>query len=186
MSYSFDKAFNATILVEGGYSNNPYDSGGETMYGITVAVARAHGYTGPMRSLSLDEAKRIYKKSYWDIIKLDDVAAISERIAMKMFDIGVNMGTTYAVRFLQSGLNIFNRRGKDYPDIIVDDKIGVNTLGALKAFIKLRKLNGEIVLLKDLNVQQGMRYREISKDNGKNEEFMFGWYLNRIDIPGLG
>src|SRR5690625_1688136 len=34
------------IRVEGAYSNNPADKGGETMYGITVSVARANGYSG--------------------------------------------------------------------------------------------------------------------------------------------
>lgn len=34
------------IRVEGGYVNDPADSGGETNFGVTVAVARAHGYTG--------------------------------------------------------------------------------------------------------------------------------------------
>src|SRR5690625_7094483 len=36
------------IRVEGAYSNNPADKGGETMYGITVSVAGANGYSGPM------------------------------------------------------------------------------------------------------------------------------------------
>ena len=45
MTLSFDLAF--TTLVsnnEGGYSSNPKDPGGETMYGITLRVARANGY----------------------------------------------------------------------------------------------------------------------------------------------
>ena len=37
------------IKREGGYVNNPNDKGGETCWGITVAVARANGYAGPMR-----------------------------------------------------------------------------------------------------------------------------------------
>lgn len=30
--------------LEGGYSTNPKDKGGETNWGITEATARAHGY----------------------------------------------------------------------------------------------------------------------------------------------
>ena len=43
-----------TVLIqrEGGYTNNPNDKGGETNFGITVAVARAFGYTGPMTSMT--------------------------------------------------------------------------------------------------------------------------------------
>ena len=37
------KVISKIIEVEGGYSNDRSDSGGETKYGITVAVARANG-----------------------------------------------------------------------------------------------------------------------------------------------
>ena len=38
------KIINEIIGVEGGYVNDPSDSGGETNFGITVAVARQFGY----------------------------------------------------------------------------------------------------------------------------------------------
>ena len=44
------------IEREGGYANHPADKGGATCFGITEAVARAHGYTGGMRDLPRDEA----------------------------------------------------------------------------------------------------------------------------------
>ena len=37
------------IKVEGGYVNDPSDSGGETNYGITKHVARKYGYKGSMK-----------------------------------------------------------------------------------------------------------------------------------------
>ena len=49
----------ALIEREGGYSNHPADKGGPTCFGITEAVARAHGYRGAMRSLPRDEAVAI-------------------------------------------------------------------------------------------------------------------------------
>ena len=59
---SFDDAFDALIGNEGGYSNNPKDPGGETMWGITARVARAAGYTGPMRDLPRDTAKAPFRR----------------------------------------------------------------------------------------------------------------------------
>ena len=61
---NFDEAFDRLIGHEGGYSDHPSDPGGKTQFGITEAVARAHGFTGDMRTLTRDEAKRIYRVDY--------------------------------------------------------------------------------------------------------------------------
>jgi hypothetical protein len=39
------------IAREGGYVAQPADKGGPTRYGISRAVARAHGYAGDMAAL---------------------------------------------------------------------------------------------------------------------------------------
>ncbi len=54
-----DELIEALIEREGGYSNHPSDRGGPTKYGITEAVARAHGFSGAMRNLPRDEAAAI-------------------------------------------------------------------------------------------------------------------------------
>ena len=41
---------------EGGYSNHPADKGGATRWGVTEAVARAHGFRGDMRAFPRAEA----------------------------------------------------------------------------------------------------------------------------------
>ena len=51
-----ESMIDALIEREGGYSNHPADKGGPTCFGITEAVARAHGYAGAMRNLPRDEA----------------------------------------------------------------------------------------------------------------------------------
>ena len=55
-----EKIIEATVQKEGGYSNNPNDSGGETMWGITAAVAREVGYTGAMKDMTRAQAIAIY------------------------------------------------------------------------------------------------------------------------------
>ena len=48
------------IAREGGYVNDPRDAGGETNWGITKAVARANGWAGPMRQLSLRHGESLH------------------------------------------------------------------------------------------------------------------------------
>ena len=48
---SVDQLIDGLIAREGGFVDHPADRGGATNWGITDAVARAHGYTGPMALL---------------------------------------------------------------------------------------------------------------------------------------
>lgn len=178
----FDKAFEELILVEGGYSNDPRDSGGKTMYGVTERVARKNGYLGPMDGLPLDEAKRIYKSEYWDINDLDGVAVLSPAVARELFDTGVNCGPGIAAVFLQRALNVFNRQGADFPDVEVDGDIGPSTAKALSAFLGRRAPHGEKVLLRALNSMQGARYVSLAEAREKDEAFAYGWFLRRVVI----
>lgn len=114
---SFDDAFSALIGNEGGYVNDPADPGGETNFGITKRVAMANGYTGPMKSLSLETAKSIAKTVYWDPLHLDE---FDPRIAFQIFDSNYNGGQT--VRWAQAASGA-----------VVDGKMGAATIEALKA-----------------------------------------------------
>ena len=175
-----ESELNALLQREGGYVHDPNDRGGETNYGITVAVARANGFTGSMRDLPLSVAKDIYRKQYWTGPGYDKVAEVSPGIAAELFDTGVNMGPSVASKFLQRSLNALNRQGRDYPDLVVDGAVGPASVGALKAFITKRGDTGESVLLKALNCLQGARYIELAEGRKANEEFVFGWLNTRI------
>lgn len=167
---------------EGGYSNDPADSGGETMYGITVAVARANGYTGAMRDMPRPVAERIIATEYCDAISLDALETISPPIAAEMADTAVNMGVGTAGRFLQRTLNVFNAGGTLYPDLKVDGRCGTVTVAALRAFLAHRRATGERVMLRALNALQGARYVELAEGREKDEAFVFGWIANRVVI----
>jgi lysozyme family protein len=171
----------ALIDREGGYVNHPADRGGPTNYGITEAVARAHGYRGGMRDLPRDEAAAIYKRLYWLRPKFDQVAKRSQVIAAELFDTGVNMGPAVAATFLQRALSALNRNRKDYPDLVPDGRIGAATLAALDKFFELRgKASGESVLLRALDALQGERYLRLAERRPANEAFLYGWLANRI------
>ena len=61
---SIDALIDAVIGREGVYGDHPADRGGATRWGITEAVARAHGYRGDMRAFLHDEAAHIYGRVY--------------------------------------------------------------------------------------------------------------------------
>jgi lysozyme family protein len=166
---------------EGGYVNHSSDRGGPTNYGITEAVARAHGYSGAMRDLPRAEATAIYKRLYWLRPRLDQVAKRSEPIAEELFDTGVNMGPAVAITFLQRALSALNRDRRDYADLVPDGRIGPATLAALDTFLELRgKSAGEAVILKALDALQGERYIRLAERRPANEAFLYGWLANRI------
>ena len=88
---------------EGGYSNNPVDPGGETMYGVTFRVARAYGYTGAMKDLPWQTAMDIYAKNYWAPIKADQ---LPDALRFHVFDAAVNSGPGQAVKWLQRAAGV--------------------------------------------------------------------------------
>jgi lysozyme family protein len=176
----FDSAFEKVVAVEGDYSNNATDHGGATKYGITERVARANGYDGQMQELPYSTAKAIYKRQYWDVLRLDDIAKLSFLIACELFDTSVNMGVGTAGTFLQRALNVLNRRGKDYADLKVDGVVGPVSVDDLRAFLMKRGAQGEVVMLRALNCLQGARYIEIAERDETQEDFEFGWLLNRV------
>ncbi len=178
----FSKAFARTINVEGGFSNNPNDSGGRTMFGITEKLARAYGYGGPMEELPLHTAKMIYKKAFWDVLQLDNITTLSEDIAEELFDTAVNVSPSTAARFLQRSLNVLNRGATLFDDIQIDGHVGKITVAALADFLQRRDGTGERVLLNMLNSLQGAYYVELAEQRAKDEDFVFGWFRHRVFI----
>jgi lysozyme family protein len=163
------------IEREGGYVNHPSDRGGPTCFGITEAVARAHGYAGAMADLPRDEASAIYRRIYWLRPRFDQVAEHAPRVAAELFDTGANMGPAVAATFLQRALTALNRAGKDYPDLVPDGQVGRATLAALDAFLSARgKKGGETVLLRALEALQGERYLRLAEKRPANEAFLYG------------
>ena len=59
---NFNEIIEQVLEHEGGYVNDPKDLGGETKYGITKRF-----YPDvDIKNLTVEQAKEIYKKDYWD------------------------------------------------------------------------------------------------------------------------
>ncbi|OWK30486.1 glycoside hydrolase family 108 protein [Sphingomonas dokdonensis] len=175
-----DDLIDAVIDREGGYTNHRADRAGATRWGITEAVARANGYAGDMRHFAREAAVAIYRHIYWQRPRFDQVATRASLIATELFDTGVNMGSAVATGFLQRALNALNRGARDYPDVLLDGRVGPQTLAALDGFLATRGNGGERVLLKAIEALQGERYLSLAERRPANEAFLYGWLANRL------
>ncbi|RTH00928.1 hypothetical protein CSW50_10075 [Thermus scotoductus] len=100
----FERALAFVLRWEGGYSDHPDDPGGATNYGITQATYDAwrkrQGLpTRPVREISMDEVRAIYRTRYWDPLP----ARYAEKdppLALALFDYAVNSGLGAARRAL--------------------------------------------------------------------------------------
>lgn len=182
-----DEYIDALVGREGGFSIDAADRGNwylgrleGTMWGITAAVARAFGYTGPMNQMPRETAVAIYRARYWSTPKFDQIDALDASLAQKLLDIGVNMGTATGVKFMQRALNVLNQQGKAFPDIAVDGGIGPVTMTALQSFYTQRGADGARVLRGMVAAQQSVRDIEIAEADPTQERFEYGWQLNRV------
>jgi len=84
MKQNYQFCINEVLKSEGGYTNDPADSGGETNWGITQKETSI-----PVKTMTKDQAIAIYKKKYWDALDCDNLPA---GVDYTVFDYGVNSG----------------------------------------------------------------------------------------------
>lgn len=168
----------------GTYTNDPNDAGGPTRWGITqTALADFRGHPVSATDVSMltqSEAWSILFAKYVRAPKFDLVAKISMPIGAKLIDAGVLSGQPTVSMWLQRSLNAFSLRGTKYPDVSVDGGVGPGTLSALSAYLAWRGAEGEHVMLEALNCLQGERYIELAEKRPKDQDFVYGWILQRV------
>lgn len=183
-----DKIIDELIGIEGDGQGriDPNDAGGATRWGVTEAVAREYGYTGPMKDLPRDTAELLYLEEYFVRPHFDKVLLRSRELAAELFEIEVNLPPGQAATFLQRALNALNDPDGDgqvnYPQLKPDGDLGAQSFIALDAFLKLRKSAGERCLLALINSQQAVYYLGRTEARAKNKKYMFGWTMNRVKI----
>lgn len=174
------------FAVEGGYVDNPKDPGGKTNHGVTEVVARQHGYEGHMRDLSKEQATDIYTTDY--IVKPGylPLVELSPALGEEIVDSGVNAGTGRSSRWFQTALNMLNRNGQDYPNIVVDGAVGP---ASIRAYESLRRVRGNKkacqLVIKLMDAQQAQHYMNLRNGDEKFSTFMVGWIDTRVGNVNL-
>ena len=108
----FANALAHVLKMEGGYTNDPYDPGGPTNKGITLAVLAAwHGVTldagsragliAELKQIPDPVVRAIYLARYWQPAHCPELSA---PLAFMHFDTAVNHGVGAATRMLQEAV----------------------------------------------------------------------------------
>ncbi len=172
----FDAAFDDLLEHEGGYSNNPYDPGGPTNFGITqkelTRVYKQLNLPEVVKSLTVDEAATYYKSQWWDKYHYEAINSLA--IASKLFNMAVNMGPSAATRLIQESCNYLG-----YP-IRMDGILGAETFGVIN---QICLYGMEEDLMGDLIDNQKWYYEQLVDAKPKLEVFLKGW-LNRAAYEG--
>ncbi len=113
---NFNTAYNLTMAAEGGYVNDPSDSGGETFKGVSRnnnpnwsgwAIIDSIKATNPanlnaalnQNTALLANIMGFYELNYWNVNQTGSIN--NQQIANQVFDTAVNCGAGTAARFLQ-------------------------------------------------------------------------------------
>jgi lysozyme family protein len=92
MKQNYEFCIKEVLKSEGGYTNDPADSGGETNFGITQRETSI-----PVKTMTQAQAIAIYKKKYWDTVDGDNLPS---GVDYTVFDYGVNSGVGRAKKVL--------------------------------------------------------------------------------------
>lgn len=106
------------------------DAGGRTRFGIAEKFhpdLPEEFFTLPAED-ALAEAEKIEQREYWEAMRLDEVE--NQRVANKLFDMGVNMGVRQAGFYAQRAANVLVAMEARVAE---DGVIGSRTLAAINS-----------------------------------------------------
>jgi lysozyme family protein len=160
---AFERAMARLLGDEGGYADNPADPGGETKFGIT----KREYPKLDIAALTPAAAAAIYYRDWWQRYRYGELLG---PIAVKLFDLAVNIGPDHAAGCLQRALRACGRR------VVEDGALGLATITAARAA-------SQVALLAALRAEAAGYYRvlaalERGRRAGGDQEFLNGW-LNR-------
>jgi len=155
----FELAIDTVLAHEGDtYSDIPADRGGPTKYGI---ASRWHPEVD-MQTLTRERAIEIYWTDHWEGHRYETLPA---PIAIKVFDLAVNLGHRTVVKCLQRAL------GACGAPVKVDGLLGRDTASAAASV-------DQLALMAALRSEAAGEYRVLAAKNQDQVVFLNGW-LNR-------
>lgn len=103
----FDLIMNVILAHEGGYVNHPADPGGETKYGI----AKKFYPDLDIKNLTKAQAVEIYRRDFYNKMGIEQISDLN--LALNVMDMGVNAGTSRAMRMLGEAADIAAKQNRD-------------------------------------------------------------------------
>lgn len=152
---TFDKAVEVVLAHEGGFVDHPADGGGATNYGISST----YNPGVDVASLTREDAIEIYFEKYWSG---NGYELLPERLAIKVFDLAVNMGRNAAVTCLQRALRATGTM------VAIDGVLGPETAGAAALLC-------ELAILAALRSEAAGEYRVKLVRDPTQAPFAAGW-----------
>ena len=144
MSDNFQACLAFTLQQEGGFVDDPYDPGGATNMGITLATYKRFAPEVTVADLKVippEVVSVIYQTGYWGP---SQAANFPAGVDLMMFDMAVNAGPARAAKLLQQSLGV-----------TADGDIGPITLAAAAA-------KDPMDLIQSLGSAQYWFYRDLS------------------------
>ena len=159
MLVKFDDIIEKVLEHEGGIVDDPKDAGGLTNMGISQ---RAYP-DEDIRGLTVERAKELYKRDYWDRYRTGD---LPDRLRHIYVDMCINMGGGRAIKILQEACN-----SKNATKIDVDGGIGPATIKAASNVEPFR-----------LRAYRVMFYAELVMKKPNQMKFWVGWFKRSCEV----
>ena len=159
MLSKFDDIIEKVLEHEGGLVDDSKDAGGLTNMGISQ---RAYP-DEDIRGLTVERAKELYKRDYWDRYRTSD---LPDRLRHIYVDMCINMGGGRAIKILQEACN-----SKNAIKIDVDGGIGPATIKAASNVEPFR-----------LRAYRVMFYAELVMKKPEQERFWVGWFKRSCEV----
>lgn len=188
------------LRVEGGFSDDKFDRGGTTKFGISLRFLVAEGQIdldgdgradfdldmdgdidgADIRKLTPGDAKFLYHRCFWKRLGAD---SFPRPVGEMLFDQGVNGGLTAARKLLQRAINAcLAQYAIDMPQLRVDGDLADKSRAALNAVIAVPAARMPAIIIAYRQAVSD-RYRAIVAANPSQKRFLNGW-LNRANELG--